>query len=187
MKRLAAAAVVLVSQPFTASARAPQQPDKPVSELGAILQELRAIRLLLERPTTAPAPERDPSTPTTLPALKGPFFGDERAPLTMVEFSDLQCPFCQRFSVEVFGQLKRDWIDTGRIRYFVIDFPLDFHLQARGAAHAVRCAGEQSRAWEMRALLGQNAASIRNGVGACQRTECDRRRGCRGGGARRRI
>ena len=75
----------------------------------------------------------------------------------MVEFTDLQCPFCRQFVPRPSTRLKKDWIDTGKLRYISRDFPLDFHAQAMNAARAARCAGEQGKFWEMRLGLMRNA------------------------------
>ena len=61
----------------------------------------------------------------------------------MVEFTDLQCPFCRQYVLTSFDEIKKNWIDTGKLRYISRDFPLDFHAQAMPAARAARCAGEQ--------------------------------------------
>src|SRR4029079_15092214 len=83
--------------------------------------------------------------------------GRADAPLTMVEFTDLQCHFCRQFVMTSFGEIKKNWIDTGKLRYISRDFPLDFHAQAMPAARAARCAGEQGKCWEMRLTLMRNA------------------------------
>ena len=113
-----------------------------------ILGELSQIRQLVEK--TAPA-ER-----VTLSSVAGDFLGRADAPLTMVEFTDLQCPFCRQFHATAFAQIKRDYIDTGKLRYISRDFPLDtIHPLAIAALRADRCAGEQGKFWEMRhAILG---------------------------------
>jgi protein-disulfide isomerase len=56
-----------------------------------------------------------------------------------------------------FDEIKKNWIDTGKLRYLSRDFPLDFHPQAMPAARAARCAGEQGKFWEMRLGLMRNA------------------------------
>jgi protein-disulfide isomerase len=89
-----------------------------------------------------------------------PMLGRPDAPLTLVEFTDLECPYCRAFHVGTFEQLKRDYIDTGKLRFFSRDFPLDFHRNARPAALAVRCAGEQGKFWEMRHGVTLNAAAL---------------------------
>jgi protein-disulfide isomerase len=79
--------------------------------------------------------------------------GRSDAPLTMVEFTDYQCPYCRRFQAEVWPQLRRNYIDTGKLRYLARDLPLEFHSAAAPAAEAAHCAGEQGRFWDMHAAL----------------------------------
>ncbi len=89
--------------------------------------------------------------------------GRSDAPLTMVEFTDYQCPYCRRFQAEVWPQLKRDYIDTGKLRYLARDLPLEFHSSAAPAAEAAHCAGEQGRFWEMHAALLAGAMDFASG------------------------
>ena len=79
--------------------------------------------------------------------------GSASAPLTMVEFTDYQCPYCRRFQAEVWPRLKRDYVDTGKLRFIVRDLPLTFHAHAKPAAEAAHCAGEQGRFWAMHDAL----------------------------------
>lgn len=122
-----------------------------------MLKELRQIRQLLER-LTQPQPQAPPQPATAkLTNLKGFVLGRPDAPLTMVEFTDLQCPFCRQYVTVTFDEIRKNWIDTGKLRYISRDFPLDFHPQAMPAARAARCAGEQGKFWEMRLALMRNA------------------------------
>jgi protein-disulfide isomerase len=91
-----------------------------------------------------------------------PMLGDEQAPVTVVEFIDYQCPFCQEFAQKTFGQLKAHYIDTGKLRYVARDFPLPRHERARPAAIAAACAGEQGRFWEMHDALLLSAGALRD-------------------------
>lgn len=76
--------------------------------------------------------------------------GDPNAPVTIVEFTDLQCPFCERHFAETLPQLKTNMIESGRIYYVVKDLPLEsIHPNARTAANAARCAADQGAYWEM--------------------------------------
>ncbi len=68
----------------------------------------------------------------------------------MIEFSDLQCPYCARFALETFPVLRRRYVDTGKLRFESHDLPLDFHPYAVPAAIAARCAGRQGRFWDYR-------------------------------------
>lgn len=79
--------------------------------------------------------------------------GREDAPVTIIEFTDLQCPYCARHATQTFPRLQREYIDTGKLRYTSRDLPLPFHSFAMPAAVASRCAGEQGRFWEYREAL----------------------------------
>lgn len=82
--------------------------------------------------------------------------GDENAPVTLVEFTDYQCPFCKRYYDQTYAQLVSDYVDSGQVRYLVRDLPLSFHPNAEPAAVAARCAGQQGKYIEMHDLLFQN-------------------------------
>lgn len=76
--------------------------------------------------------------------------GDPGAAVTIVEYTDFQCPYCVRHATETLPRLITEMIDTGRVRYIIKDFPLDsIHPQARAASVAARCAAEQDAYWEM--------------------------------------
>lgn len=93
--------------------------------------------------------------------------GSATAPVTLVEFTDYQCPFCRRFQADDWPQLKRNYVDTGKVRFIVRDLPLSFHSNARPAAEAAHCAGEQGHFWPMHAgLLGKDADLSRQGLEA---------------------
>jgi len=72
--------------------------------------------------------------------------GDPKAPVTIVEFSDFQCPYCKK-SESTLHELLTKY--SGRVKLAYLDFPLrEIHPQAQRAAEAARCAGEQGKFWE---------------------------------------
>ncbi len=79
--------------------------------------------------------------------------GDPKAPVTIVEFSDYECPFCARFYEQTFLQINEKYIKTGKVKFVYRDFPLSFHSQAQKAAEAAECAGEQGKYYDMHDLL----------------------------------
>ncbi|MCA9374387.1 DsbA family protein [Candidatus Peregrinibacteria bacterium] len=85
-----------------------------------------------------------------------PIQGDLNAPITIIEFSDYQCPFCKRFYEESHQTIIDDYVATDKVRYVYRDFPLDSHPQALPAATAANCAGEQDHYWEMHNMLLDN-------------------------------
>jgi protein-disulfide isomerase len=131
----------------------------------AILSELKEMRALLEKLVSVQANAR-PAAPAPPPivSVKIPadaqMLGSKTAPYTMVEYMDLQCPFCKRFEETTFAEIRKNLIDTGKVRYVSRDFPLDFHPFAMKAAVAARCAAEQGKFWPMRNLLVTNAADL---------------------------
>lgn len=68
--------------------------------------------------------------------------GSVDAPITMVEFLDYECPFCQRFHSETMPVLLKEYVETGKLRIVMRDNPLPFHENAMPAARTARCAGE---------------------------------------------
>jgi protein-disulfide isomerase len=124
-----------------------------------ILDELRQIRQLLEKQAEnkAPGPPAPAPTVAKLHLEGAPMLGSKDAPVTMVEFTDYQCPFCQRFHMQVYGLLKKDFIDTGKVRFFSRDMPIDsLHPNATRAAQAARCAGEQGQFWTLRDVMASH-------------------------------
>lgn len=79
-----------------------------------------------------------------------PAIGPDAAPVTIVEFSDFQCPYCQQ-SVQVLKELRHVYGD--KIRLVYRDYPGPNHPYARQAAQAAQCAGEQGKFWEYHDLL----------------------------------
>jgi protein-disulfide isomerase len=82
-----------------------------------------------------------------------PSLGDPNAPVTVVEYSDFQCPACAGFANQAFEAFKAAYIDTGKVRFVYHDFPLSQHVQAIPAAEAAACANDQGKYWEMNKML----------------------------------
>ncbi len=119
-----------------------------------ILNELRQIRQLLEKQAKPAAPQEPQPTEAKLKLEGAEMLGSKDAPLTIVEFTDYQCPFCQRFFLTTFPELKKSYIDTGKVRFYSRDMPLDFHANAMRAAQAARCAADQKQFWTLRDIMG---------------------------------
>jgi protein-disulfide isomerase len=95
----------------------------------------------------------EPSGPVEVEIGDAFSIGAADAPVVIVEFTDFQCPFCARHFAQTFSQIKADYIDTGKVRYYFKDFPLTIHPQAPKAAEAARCAGDQGEFLAMHGLL----------------------------------
>jgi len=85
--------------------------------------------------------------------------GDPDAPITIVEWSDFECPFCARFYNDAYQDIKENWIDTGKAKLVFRDFPLSFHANAQKAHEAAECAGDQDMYYEMHDALFENGVS----------------------------
>ena len=88
------------------------------------------------------------------------FLGDKDAPVTIIEFTDYQCSFCSRHFTNTFPQIKKEYIDTGKVKYVLRDYPLGFHQFAQKASEATECAEEQDKFWEMHAKIFENNKSL---------------------------
>lgn len=93
----------------------------------------------------APSPSAPSAGVTDMKALADDdaYLGKENAPVTIVEFSDYECPFCKRFYDSTLPQLKSQYIDTGKVKFVYRDFPLSFHQNAHIEAEAAECAKDQ--------------------------------------------
>ncbi|MBD3388409.1 MAG: thioredoxin domain-containing protein [Candidatus Altiarchaeales archaeon] len=89
-----------------------------------------------------------------------PVLGDPGAPVTIIAFSEFECPFCGRFAQDTLSKLKEEYIDTGKARLVFRDFPLSKHDHAMKAAEAAECADDQGMFWEYHDLLFQNQQEL---------------------------
>ncbi len=88
------------------------------------------------------------------------FKGDENAPVTIIEFSDFECPFCGSFYENALPQIEEKYIKTGKVKFVYRDFPLGFHPDAQKAAEASECARDQEKFWEMHDTIFENQEAI---------------------------
>ncbi len=164
MRRLTLTPVLLCLLLPLWAADPPQQPGITRDQADAILNELRLIRQLLEKQArpAAPQPQRNTEGESAgkLKLDNANWLGKKDAPITVVEFTDYQCTFCQRFHLVTFPEIRKRYIDTGKVRFLSRDFPLDFHVDAFHAAEAARCAGEQDQFWKMRDILVANPGRL---------------------------
>lgn len=82
-----------------------------------------------------------------------PVQGEANAPVTVVEFSDFQCPYCSRFVKMIMPSIYENYVKTGKVKFVFRDFPLDGHPNALPAALATECANEQGKFWEMHDMI----------------------------------
>lgn len=82
--------------------------------------------------------------------------GSTDAKVTVVEFSDFQCPFCKQHVLETQPALDKEFVDTGKVMWVFKHFPLSIHAQAPAAGAAAECAADQGKFWEMHEALFEN-------------------------------
>jgi protein-disulfide isomerase len=90
-------------------------------------------------------------------AATGPTHGPASAPITIVEFSDFQCPYCARL-IPTLEQVKEKYGD--KVRIVFRQYPLNFHQFAQKAAEASLCANEQGKFWELHDAMFQNQQAL---------------------------
>lgn len=101
------------------------------------------------------------SVPVDVDVSGMPVKGNKNAKVAIVEFTDYQCPFCGQLFTKTYPSIKKDYIDTGKVKYFVGDYPLNqIHPQAQKAAEAANCANEQGKFWEMHDKLFANQTAL---------------------------
>jgi protein-disulfide isomerase len=126
----------------------------------AIQKDLQEIKkLLAARPSAQAPPEQ--ALNAVISVDGEPFKGNKNAKLTLVEFSEFQCPFCGRHVRDTYPQLDKEYVQTGKLKYVFRDLPLEsIHKNAFKAAEAAHCAGEQNKYWEMHDRLFENQKSL---------------------------
>ncbi len=89
--------------------------------------------------------------------------GDANSPVTVVEFADFQCPFCERYFTDVLEKLEKQYVDTGKVKYLYASFAF-LGDESKQAANAAKCAGEQGKFWEYHNALYQNQKGENQGA-----------------------
>lgn len=86
-----------------------------------------------------------------------PFWGNPNAKVVVVEFSDLECPYCKRMQPDV-AKIRKEF--EGKIKWVFKDFPLSFHRNAKGAHVAANCAGKQNKYFEFQGIAFEKSPDI---------------------------
>lgn len=109
----------------------------------------------------SPLTPEEASGPAQMNVSKGnlPVLGSSDAKITIIEFSDFQCPFCESFFMSTYPELKKNYIDTGKVQFAFRHYPLtSIHPNAQKAHEAAECANEQGKFWEYHDKLFQTQA-----------------------------
>lgn len=146
------------------------QPESPVvdpameqmhklilARLDKIEESQQNIAKAIQQPAAPQRPAVDFNQVHNLPIGSSPIKGKKEAAVTIVEFSDFQCPYCSRLQPTLNQVLSAYPND---VKLVFKDFPLSFHQQAKNAAKAARAAGEQGKYWEMHDLLFENFSQL---------------------------
>ncbi len=122
------------------------------------LQEIKNLLRIQKTPVNMPTSVsvRDVEFELTNDLIEG----DESAKLILVNITDYQCPFCARFTRETYPQIVKEYVNTGKIRYAVLDNPLASHTLAPKAAEAARCARDQGKYWELHKQMMSDQKSL---------------------------
>ncbi|MBS3155475.1 DsbA family protein [Candidatus Woesearchaeota archaeon] len=115
---------------------------------------------LTQAPTTQKTTTSQPQKNIEVSIDDDPMEGNKNAPVTIVEFSDFQCPFCGKFYKEVFPEIETKYIKTGKVRLVFRDYPLGFHEFAQKASEAAECADEQGKFWQYHNKLFENQDAL---------------------------
>ena len=113
--------------------------------------------------TPQPVEPAVPELPVSLSGFR--LHVDPRAPLLVIEYSDFQCAYSQRFAVDTWPEVRKRFVETGRVRFAFAHLPLEeIHPAARSAAEIAECAGGQGRFWEMHDWLFAHQRSLNDEV-----------------------
>jgi len=145
---IAAIAIAIFLGGYSLGTMSDSGSDISTEELKEILSEIETKTPLTPQQAQAPT---QPTAPQTFQVLleDDPFKGDPNAQVTIVEYSDFQCPFCSRFFQQTLPLIEENYINTGKVKLVYKDLPLDsLHPNARPVHIAAECADEQGKFWE---------------------------------------
>jgi protein-disulfide isomerase len=149
-----------------------QDRNKEMQEkISALQQNVRAIEEEQQRMSAqldelkkmlqaSSGPQPHPEAPATVALHGEPVEGDSAARVAIIEYADFECPYCGQYARDVYPQIVKNYISTGKIKYFYRDLPLSIHSHAMIAAQAARCARDQGKFWEMHDSLFANQAAL---------------------------
>jgi len=131
-------------------------------QVEAMQKDLAEIKKLLKEGARTPTKRAEkPFKKQVVSVGTSPYKGKADAIVTMIEYSDYQCPYCAKIYREVMPTLVREYIDTGKLKFVMRENPLvSIHPNAMGAAMAAMCAGEQDKYFEMHDLMFDNQRKL---------------------------
>lgn len=133
------------------------------AQIAEMQNDLAEIKKLLKEGAKAPAKRaaEPPFKEQVVSLGSSPVKGNADAPVTMIEYSDYQCPYCARNYRDVLPALLKEYVETGKLKIVMREFPLtSIHGNAMNASMAALCAGDQGKYWEMHNTLFENQRSL---------------------------
>lgn len=133
------------------------------AKIDAMQKDLNEIKTLLKNTARTPAA---PSAVTrfkaqTVNMSDSPYKGKADAPVTLMEFSDYQCPYCARNYRDVMPSLIKEYVDTGKLKFVMREKPIaSLHRNAIEASMAALCAKDQGKYWEMHNVMFDNQRAL---------------------------
>jgi protein-disulfide isomerase len=122
-----------------------------------VREELREIKTLLQKLNSAAPAAAAPFVGAELSLEGAQIRGAPQARVVFLEYSDFQCPFCASYAATTYPQIGRDYVDTGRVRYAFVNFPIEtLHPLAYKEHVAAACAADEGHFWEMHDRLFAN-------------------------------
>ena len=145
-------AVSLISAFFAGSYISLKSDEMTKSELTEMITKLESKIVKSQQASDQPNVQ-----PISISVDDDPVRGNQDAPITIVEFSDFQCPFCARFQIQTLPLISEQYIETGKVKFVYRDFPIqNIHPNSMPAAAASECAHEQDKYWEYHDALFKN-------------------------------
>jgi len=161
--------IFLLALPVTASAASTKQEIQDLREEVAgiksgqdqMQKDLDEIKKLLQSGARGAPPAQPAFQPKEASFEGAPFLGKADAPVTLMEFSDYQCPFCSRHYRDTMPTLVKDYVDSGQLKYVMRENPIQsIHSRAMGAAQAALCANDQGKYWDMHNIMFDNQREL---------------------------
>jgi protein-disulfide isomerase len=167
-----AAAIFLIVSGVTPAVFAEEQASKNKNDGVESSSEQEAInrdRELINKLMSQNQPPRQPDPivkDVELDIGDNQVMGKDTTRLIMVQFSDYSCSHCAFFTKEILPEIQKNYIDTGKLRFVVIDYPILGNISATRAAEAAHCASDQGKFWEMHEEIMFDQAKIEdiNGI-----------------------
>jgi protein-disulfide isomerase len=121
-------------------------------------RDLDTIKSLLQSLVRGQGQQEESFTDKPISITDAPSKGNASAKVTVVEVSDYHCPYCRRQNLQTMPQLMADYVNTGKVKYVFLDYPIaQLHPDAFLSHEAAACAGDQGKYWQMHDLLFTNS------------------------------